>query len=316
MNALLRTVMRFWLLVMMMAARLPAEAPDWTAPRTFTDMRGRSIVASVVSIDVKNVVLRRESDKKEFTFAIISLSADDQVFLAENRAALGKATAATAATPLSPRKVTGTEVAKAKRFAVDVLMREKTGNSSVFRWEGRPKFTTYPTDGDISAFGKTTYEELCDAAGMVGEVANGPEIVLCTGTSEEIQKLKQKLVPDVNRTQKWTWCYRWDNKTRAYRSYVFLVIDRADDPADRRWVFRGLAAVFGCPGLSDEFSESVFDKNSKADRLGEMDRQLLRLLYQHVPNRAGKDAILRTVQTNWAAMVAPETEGGSDGSKV
>ncbi|MDF3058800.1 MAG: hypothetical protein K0R17_3015 [Rariglobus sp.] len=315
MNTLLRRTAGFCLLLAAMIARLPAEVPDLTAPRAFTDSQGRSIVASVVSIDVKNVVLRRESDKKEFTFPIISLSPGDQVFLAENRAALGKATSAPGPTPLPSRKVTGTEVAKVKRFAVDVFMREKTGNQRVFRWEGRPKLTTYPSEGGMSAFGKTTYEELCAAAGMAGPAANGPEIVLCTGTMAEIQKLKQKLAPDVDRTQKWSWSYQWNDKTRAYLAHVFVATEEDDDPNDRRLVFRGLAAAFGCPGLSDEFPESAFDKKSKADHLGEIDRQLIRLLYQHVASRAGKDAIISAAEKNWAAMVAPVTGEGAGGAK-
>jgi hypothetical protein len=168
----------------------------------------------------------------------------------------------------------------------------------------------------MSSFGKTTYEELCAAAGLVGPVVDGPEIMLCIGTSAEIEKPQQKLAPGAGRTRKWRWRYHWDNKARAYRAYVFLVIERADDPDDRRLVFRGLAAVFGCPGLSDEFRESVFDKKSKADRLDEIDRQLMRLLYQHIANGAGKESILAAVDKNWAEMVMPPAGDETDGSKL
>jgi hypothetical protein len=280
------------------------------APRTFTDVQGRSLIASVVSIDVKSVMLRRESDKKEFTFPITSLSAADQVYLAENRAALGKVTQPMSTTkPLVPRVVSATEVAKAKRFAIDVFMRDRTGNQQVFRWEKRPKLTVMGDNQEMTGFGKTTYEELCDTAGFLGPATDAPEITLCVGNSAEIQKLKQKLAPGVDRTQRWNWQYEWNGKRSCFDAFIFVVADTKDDVAEtRRLVFRMMAAVFGCPGSSDEFEQSAFDKNSSADQLAEIDRQLVRLLYQKVANRAGRDGVLAAVQGNWIEMVAPEKE--------
>ena len=301
----------YGLLLTMTVARLmgdDAPAPAGvTASRTFTDSQGRSIVASVVFIDVKSVVLRRDSDKREFTFPILSLSAADQVYLAENRAALGKATQpVSTTTPLATRVVTGAEVAKAKRFAIDVFMREKTGNQQVFRWEARPKFTQMGSNREMTEFGKTTYDDLCSAAGFSDAVADGPEITLCVGKIGEIQKLKQKLAPDVDRIQRWTWHYEWNGKKNCYTACMFVVADDDTDPEEtKRLVFKTVAAVFGCPGSSDEFSQSAFDKESKADRLADIDKQLVRLLYQKVPNRSGRDGVLSAVQGHWAALVAP-----------
>lgn len=294
----------------LLSACVWADAPtasDLTAPRTFTDSRGRALVATIVSIDVKNVVLRRESDQKEFTLPLNSLSVEDQVFLAENRANLGQATAP-GLPPLPARVVTSTEVAKAKRFAVDVFMREKTGNQQVFRWKKRPKFTTLPEDGAFSDFGRETYEDFCAAAGLTGPAADGPEIVLCTGTAAELQKLANKFAPDVQ-VRTWSWRYRWDNQKRAYVAYVFVVTDGKDAAEARRLIFRCVSAVLGCPGISDEFRQSAFAKDSKADRLTDIDRQLVRLLYQHIEHGASRDRVLRATEKEWAALVAPATSG-------
>lgn len=280
-----------------------------TAPRTFTDLQGRSLIASVVSIDVKSVVLRRESDKREFTFPITSLSAADQVYLAENRAALGKATAGVAVSPLVPRTVTGTEVAKAKRFAKEVLMDDRKGGGGVvFRWEKRPKFTVKATDAVLADFGRKTYDELCDAAGFSGAPDAEAEITLCIGSTGEIEKLKQTLAPSANRGGTWTWHYRWTGS--GYKAFVFFVPEEGKETEHKRQVFRGVAAVFGCPGSSDEFADSVFHSKSEADGLGPMDRQLLRLVYTQLEHRAGRDKLLAAVEKNWAVMVAPPKAEG------
>lgn len=298
-----------WLLVAAVRLAGAEVNAELTAPRTFTDGQGRSLIASVVSIDVKSVVLRRESDKKDFTFPITSLSAADQVYLAENRAALGKATAGVTVSPLVPRVVTGTEVAKAKRFAKEVLMDDrKGGGGTVFRWEKRPKFTVKATDAVLADFGRKTYEELCDAAGFAGTPDADAEITLCIGSSGEIEKLKQSLAPSANRGGTWTWHYRWSGS--GYKAFVFFVPETDKETENRRKVFRGVAAVFGCPGSSDEFTESVFHSKSEADGLGPMDRQLVRLVYTQLENRAGRDKLLVAVEKNWAAMVAPPKADG------
>lgn len=285
-------------------APLSADTPGLNEPRTFTDYRGRGLVATIVSIDAANVVLKRESDNKVFTLAISSLSAEDQLFLAENRVKLGKATAPV--TALTPRKVTGTEVAKAKRFAVDVFMREKSGTQRVFRWEKRPALTLIPEGGPIPEFSKELFETFCDAAGLAGTATDGSRIVICTGSQAEIEKLQQKHAPDSNRTQASTWQYRWDNTTRAYTAHIFVVTDNADDAEIRQRVFRCVTAIMGCAGRSDEFPASAFHNQAKTHTLTDIDRQLVRLLYQHVPNRATRDAVFAAVEKHWAAMVAPE----------
>ena len=292
-----------WLKMVLLVGTLMADEPAVTAPRSFTDKRGRTIIATIVSIDLKSVVLKRESDKRDFTFPIADLSEADQVFLAENRAALGKATGGGGMTPLATRTVTGTEVAKAKRFAKDVLMDERRGGGGiVFRWSERPKLTVQSSDAALAAYGRTVYDQFCDAAGFVGLPAKGSEIVLCIGTTTEVEKMKQKLAPGANRGGKWTWHYRWEGN--HFEGYVFFVPSAGLELENRRQVFRGMAAVFGCPGRSDEFPDSAFHPNSEASELGPIDRQLVRLVYTQLDEQAGKDELFLAVQKNWAAMVA------------
>lgn len=307
MNPRLRTWLCTSLLFATSIAFLSADTPGPNETRTFTDNRGRTLVASIVSIDVVNVVLKREPDNKVFTLPIASLSAEDQLFLAENRVKLGKATAPVA--PLAPRKVTGTEVAKAKRFAVDVFMREKSGAQRVFRWEKRPALTLLPASGPIPEFSKATFDTFCDAAGLIGPPADGPEIVICTGTKTEIHKLQEKHAPDSNPAETFRWNYRWDGKKYTYKAHIFVVTDNAADEEIRLRVFRCVSAIMGCPGRSDEFPGSAFHNQAKAPALEEIDRQLVRLLYQHLPNNATRDAVLGAVEKHWVSMVAPE--GGS-----
>ncbi len=306
MNSNRLNVTGLWLMMVVLAGTLMAGAPDVIAPRNFTDIRGRSMMATVVSIDLKSVVLKRESDKREFVFPIAELSEADQVFIAENRAALGKATTGVGITPLAMRTVTSTEVAKARRFAKEVLMEERTGGGGVvFHWKQRPKLTVKSTDAGLAAHGQKVYDEFCDAAGFVEPPAAGPEIVLCVGTAAEVEKLRQTLAPDANRGQAWTWCYRWDGRKQSYVSFVFFVPEDGQEEDNRRQVFRGIAAVFGCTGTSDEFPASAFHPKSELSELGAMDRQLVRLVYTQLDERAGRDKLLLTVEKNWAAMVAP-----------
>jgi len=299
--------------VMMLAGRLVAEdAPVATAARTFTDLRGRSMIATVVSIDVKSVVLKRESDKREFVFPIADLSEADQVFLAENRAALGRATAGPGMTPLATRTVTGTEVAKAKRFAADVFLGERTGT---FRWTQRPKFTVKAGAGPLAAYGLKVYEEMCAAAGMTGQPADGPEIILCLGTMTEINALKQKMAPELNRGKTWTWHYEWDAKKRSWTCMIFIVPDTNDEADTRHRILRCIGASFGCRGTGDEFPQSCFHVDSRSDELNPIDIQLFRLLYAHLENGATRAHIMSAVDKNWAVMVAPPDSKPATASK-
>lgn len=294
----------FWLTVVT-TELFAAAQPDMAAPRKFTDNRGRSITATVVSIDLKSVVLKRESDGREFVFPILDLSEADQVFIAENRAALGKAAGPAEVAPLPTRKVTGTEVAKAKRFAADVLLSGRSSTLKTFRWTQRPVLTLRAPSGPLADYAQKTYDEFCAAAGFTGAPAKGPEIVVCLGSMAEIEALKQKLEPEAQRSTPWTWRYRWIPEKNAYRAFVFFVPEAAGETENRRQVFRGIAAVFGCPGASTEFPQSSFEPKSQADALDDIDRHLVRLMYTHINDRASRDNILVAVEKNWAAMVSP-----------
>lgn len=294
----------FAILLLAVFSQAKADEPAALAVREFSDESGRKITATLVAIDLTTVTLRREPDGKEFKIPIARLSSADQVFLAANRAALGKASAGGGPTPLAPRAVTGTEVAKAKRFAKEVLMDDrKGGDGAVFKWEKRPTLTLKTSEPELAEFGQKTYDAFCDAAGFTGDKDANAEITLCIGSQQEIDKLKQSLAPGANRGGRWTWHYRWVGG--GYKAFVFFVPEQGKDAENRRQVFRGIAAVFGCPGSSDEFSGSAFHSKSEAAELSPIDRQLVRLVHTQLDSRAGRDKLLQAVEKNWASMVAP-----------
>lgn len=295
--------------VWMSAVSLAAEEAGPAASRTFTDNRGRTIVASVVSINVTSVVLRRESDKKEFTLPIVSLSPADQAFLAENRAELGKLSSAGKPSPLPYRKITGPEVAKARRFAVDVLIPGTSGKASFLKWEQRPRLTLKGSAAEQAAFGKKTFEDFCDAAGLV-EVPNADsEIILCAGTREDVTALGKELGDVLPPGQIWFWRWRSNYPKPGKTAFVLIVVNPGEEDLSAQNIFRTFSSLFGCGGRSKEFPQSGFGEKKLATELSPVDRQLLRLLYTYLPESATRDDIIEAVQKNWASMVGPAPAG-------
>lgn len=296
-------------LLLALATGVRAEESAVNGPRTYTDNRGRSIVASVVSIDVSSVVLRRESDKKEFTFPIVGLSPADQVFLAENRAALGGMANAGKPAPLPYRKITGTEVAKVRRFAVDVLIDGASGKRHLDRWPQRPKLTLRGTGADIAIYGKKTFEDFSEAAGLPVVPNPESEIILCVGSRDEIMDMSNELDGHHQPSQTWSWWRKPLPRGGGYRITIFIVADKSQDERNRQNLFRVLAQLFGCAGRSTEFSQSGFSERKAGTELDAIDRQLLRLLYAHLPEMVVRDDILGAVDKNWVAMLGAPPAG-------
>lgn len=275
-----------------------------TAPRVFRYGTNQTVTATVVSITTHAVVLKNVADGNEMKLPFGRLHADDQLFLTVNRAAWRGAERSR----LPMRVVSGAEVAKMKRFAADVLLEGKTGDARVWRLDGRPVLKVESSLKTLDELAQAFYGDFCDAAGFMEEAASdAPEIALFIGSMNEINEHKKRLVPDLSRSQTWMWAMRRDQKDQRLRVYLFLVAE-ADDAESRHRMVKLIGAAFGLPGTGKEFPESLFHVKSDAERASELDRQLVRLLYEHLPQYATRDTVLSAVEQHWAAMVGPAVE--------
>lgn len=277
---------------------------DATAPRVFRYGTKQTVTATVVSITTREVVLKNVADGSQTKMPFGALHADDQLFLTVNRAAWRGAERS----PLPVRAVSGAEVAKMKRFAADVLLEGKTGDARVWRLDERPVLRVESSIKELDEQARALYGDFCGAAGFMEETVSGaPEIEFYIGSLNQINGHKQRLVPDASRSQTSTWAMRMDQKERRLRVYLFLVAE-ADDAESRHLMAKLIAAAFGLPGTGKEFPESLFHVKSIAEWASELDRQLIRLLYEHLPQYATRDTVLAAVEQHWGAMIAPAAE--------
>ena len=164
---------------------------------------------------------------------------------------------------------------------------------------------TATTSQELADFGRKTYTDFCQAAGLTGAPAIGPEIVLCVGTAAEIEALRQKWTPEKRIQGTWTWSSEFNQKLQCFNFFLFVIDDHRNPDKSRREVLKCMAASFGFCGTSQEFSQSCFYPNSNAEELSDIDRQLVRCYYAYMINGSTNQQIGAAVEKNWAAMVAP-----------
>ena len=72
----------FWFHALALAALAVSTPALQAAPRTWTDLDGRTVEADLIRTDATAIVIRRASDGREFTLARDRLSPADLAFLA------------------------------------------------------------------------------------------------------------------------------------------------------------------------------------------------------------------------------------------
>jgi hypothetical protein len=277
-------------------------APMWTefaAPPTHVfRVRNGTWRAKVVGMTAETVVVRPGGGKTERLIGMASVSAEDRAALEKMRVEAAQAASAVEAIPA--REVSGSEQAKAGRFAVNVLLRRDGSISpQVMKWMGRPRLTVHAEEADAEAGLRRVYEEFCASAGMAGEPSADLEILVCAGSSDFVDKKRKEFAPDMDFVKRWRWRYWRDDQGALTKVYVFLVVNWVQPDAERLALER-MSEAFGLVGESKEFAPSAFYPDTNVARLSDEDRRLLRVMYRHVPLGSGREVIVRIVNERWA----------------
>lgn len=277
------------------------EAAGWVefaeAPVHAFRVRNGTWPAQVLAMTAETVLVRPQGAKTERLLGLASLAAEDRAALAKLRGEGRQVRPAAEA--MVAREVSGAELAKAGRFAVNVLLKRDGSNPQVLRWPARPRLALHADDSRAETVARRIYEEFCTAAGLTEEAGEGREIVFCLGPRDFVERKRRELNPDLEPVSGRRWRYWWNDERAFTKVVVYLVVDWPR-PDGERLVLECMSDAFGLIGDSKEFSESAFFADSKARQLAEVDRRLLRVLYRHVPPAAGREAVLRAVNERWA----------------
>lgn len=253
--------------------------------------------AQVLGMGPETVVVRAQGVNSDRLLGLASLSAEDRAALEKLRGEAGQVVVAADAMPA--REATGAEIAKAGRFATNVLLRRDGSNAQALRWEGRPAIKVHAAEPEAEAAVRRIYEEFCAAAGLAGAPTEGLEIVLCVGPRDYIDRKRRELTPDLEPVSGSRWRFWW-NERRALTKVVSYQVAHWGQPDIERLLFSRVSEAFGLVGDSKEFPGSAFHTDARHSRLSDEDRRLLRVVYRHLPYAAGRDAIVRTIGERWA----------------
>lgn len=214
-----------------------------------------------------------------------------------------------------PKAQESTEIhSEELRYVGDVIGKSEYGdkvNDVSKKWKVAPKFALIESDDEQRAMVEKTIRHINasmprDMKITWAESEDKANIKMHFAPSTKFAELGKKygIKPKISNGYFHVW---WDGNYNIYKSIVFIATDRLDgQPIQlKHCILEEIVQVLGPIGDTEHFPHSVFyeDKNKKvygtATHLSELDKKLLRFLYNHVPAGSEQTEIGYLMSKHW-----------------